>query len=251
MSSKPAAPDLSTKVAPGAKPKPSGAPSTELEPSQRPAPVDLRLLVSRQVSPHSFVPVAASHRQERPGRVTRDMKKFPPSPNQVRLHTGDRVRIEVSSDRSGFLTVFNVSPTGTLNLLYPDGDPEQASVTSPIMPNQPLHIVGVEMTLPAGHEPLFAVWTREPMALRLDRLRSLIERQNGDPSVSRPYVATRNMKRVQQSVQQLRPEDWRAVVLAHVAQKELVLARFGGSNREKPAKNVVKVPENRCSENLL
>jgi hypothetical protein len=41
------------------------------------------------------------------------------------------------------------------------------------------------------------------------------------------------------------------VELAHVAQKELVLARFRGAIREKPATNVVKVPENRCSENLL
>ena len=97
----------------GSRPKPSGGPTTEPEPPQRPAPVDLRLIVSRQVSPHSFVPVAATHPQPRPGRVTRDMKKVPPSPDQVRLRTGDRVRIEVGSDRPGFLTVFNVGPTGT------------------------------------------------------------------------------------------------------------------------------------------
>ena len=213
MSPTPAGPDLSTEVAPGAGPKTPGGPTTEVESTQRTAPVNLRLIVSRQVNPHSFVPVAATHPQPRPDRVTRDMKKVPPPPDQVRLRTGDRVRIEVGSDRPGFLTVFNVGPTGTLNLLYPDGDSEQATVTSPIKPNQPLHIVDVEMTPPAGHERLFAVWTRQPLPLRLDQLHSLVERKNGDPPASRPYVATRDMKRVQQSVLQLRPGDWHAVVL--------------------------------------
>jgi hypothetical protein len=41
----------------------------------------------------------------------------------------------------------------------------------------------------------------------------VIERKNGESPASQPYVATRDMKRVQQSVQQLRPEDWHAVVL--------------------------------------
>ena len=66
------------------------------------------------------------------------------------------------------------------------------------------------MTPPAGRERLFAVWTRQPLSLRLDQLHSLVERKNGDSPASRPYVATRDMKRVQQSVQQLRPEDWHA-----------------------------------------
>jgi len=141
------------------------------------------------------------------------MKKVPPSPDQVRLHTGDRVRIEVSASHPGFLTVFNVGPTGTLNLLYPDGDPQPASPPRPIEPNRPLHIVDVEMTSPAGRERLFAVWTRQPLSLRLDQLHSLVKRKNEDSPASRPYVATRDMKRVQQSVKQLRPEDCHAVAL--------------------------------------
>jgi serine/threonine protein kinase len=211
MNLSPASPEHTTEVATGAKPKPFGGPTTE--PHRQPAPVELRLIVSRQVNSHSFVPVAATHPQSRPGRITRDMKKVPPSPDQVRLRTRDRVRIEVGCDRPGFLTVFNVGPTGTLNLLYPDGDPHPASPPSPIEPNRPVHIVDVEMTPPAGRERLFAVWTRQPLPLRLDQLHSLVERENGDSRASRPYVATRDMKRVQQSVHQLRPEDWHAVVL--------------------------------------
>ena len=213
MRPRPTVPDHSTEVATGAKPKPFGGPTTEPEPPRQSAPVDLRLIVSRQVNAHSFVPVAATHPLPRPGRVTRDMKKVPPSPDQVRLRTGDRVRIEVGSDRPGYLTVFNVGPTGTLNLLYPDGDPQHASLPPSIERNRPMRIVEVEMSPPAGRERLFAVWTRQPLPIRLDQLHSLVERKNGDSPASRPYVATRDMKRVQQSVQQLQPEDWHAVVL--------------------------------------
>ena len=212
MSQRMARPDHTTEVATGAKPKPFGGPTTEPDLHQ-PGPVDLRLIVSRQVNPYSFVAVAATHPQPRPGRVTRDMKKVPPSPDQVQLRTRDHVRIEVGCDRPGFLTVFNVGPTGTLNLLYPDGDSQHVNTPSPIEPNRPLHIIDVEMTPPAGRERLFAVWTRQPLPFRLDQLHSLVERKNGDSPASRPYVATRDMKRVQQSVQQLRPEDWHVVVL--------------------------------------
>jgi serine/threonine-protein kinase len=215
MSARPAGPVPSTEDSSGAGPKPPGEPTTEREPPPQ-APVDLRLIVSRQVGPQTFVPVAATHPLQPTGRVTRDMKKVPPPPEQVRLRTGDRVRIEVRADRTGFLTVFNVGPTGTLNLLYPDGDPRFASPPAPVEPNRPLHIVDVEMTPPAGRERLFAVWSRQPLPLRFDQLHSLVEGRglrNGNPPRSRAYVATRDMKRVQQSVQQLRPEDRHVVVL--------------------------------------
>jgi serine/threonine protein kinase len=211
MSVRPADSIPSTELSTGGE-KPSGQPTTEREPSH-PAPVNLRLVVSRQVGPDRFESVAATQPQPPPGRLTRDMKKVPPNPDQVRLQTRDRVRIEVRIDRPGFLTVFNVGPTGTLNLLYPDGDPHCTSAQRPTEPNQPLHIVDVEMTPPAGRERLFAVWSRQPLSLRIDQLHSLVERRNGDSPTSRPYVATRDMKRVQQSIQQFPPEDWHAVVI--------------------------------------
>ena len=95
--------------------------------------------------------------------------------------------------RTGFLTVFNVGPAGTLNLLYPEADAQNPA--RQIIANQPLHIIDVELTPPAGRERLFAVWTRQPLSLRLDQLHSLVERKPGDSPASRPYVATRDMKR--------------------------------------------------------
>ena len=173
------------------------------------SPVALRLNVSRRAHGDRYEPVATTHPQ--PDRLTRDMKRVPKAPDQVRLRTGERVRVEAVADRPGYLTVFNVGPAGNLNLLYPETLSPDAPVR--VEGHRPLNISDVELTSPAGRERLFAVWTRQPLSFRLDQLHDLVERAKGESPASRPYVATRDMKRVQQSVQQLKPEDWHAVVL--------------------------------------
>jgi serine/threonine-protein kinase len=182
---------------------------TDAQPPARPAGVDLRLTVSRETSPGQFQAVAATHPQPPPDRPTRDMKRVPPPPDQVRLRTGERVRIEVVADRPGYLTVFNVGPTGILNLLYPDDLALAASARIPA--HRPLRVLDVELTTPIGRERLVAVWSRVALPLRPEDLPSLVGRE--PEPVSRPYVATRDMRRVQQSVQQLKSEDWHAAVL--------------------------------------
>ncbi len=171
--------------------------------------VSLRLNVSRIVSGGRYEPVATTHPQ--PDRLTRDMKRVPKPPDQVRLRTGERVRVEAVADRAGYLTVFNVGPAGHLNLLYPET--LSADLPAPADAHRPVNIPDVEMTPPAGRERVFAVWTRQPLSLRLDQLHSLVEPAKGGSPASRPYVATRDMKRVQHSVQQLKPGEWHAVVL--------------------------------------
>jgi serine/threonine protein kinase len=169
------------------------------------APVNVRLTVARREGGGIYVPLAGSH--PKPRGLTRDMKKVPPLPDQIGLRTGDRVRIEVVADRDGFVTVFNVGPTGHLNLLYPD--PATATNQSvPVPANGPLHVTDVALTPPAGNERLFAVWSRIPLSLE-----KVVKLTQHDAEVSPSYRATRNMERVQESVQQLRREDWHAVVL--------------------------------------
>src|SRR5260370_5836674 len=81
--------------------------------AQRPAPVNIKLVVSRLVEGGGYQKVAAT--KPKPRGLSRDMKKVPSAPEQVGLRTGDRVRIEVVADRKGYFTVLNVGPTGNLN----------------------------------------------------------------------------------------------------------------------------------------
>jgi serine/threonine protein kinase len=206
MSEPPAPSPATTEHFPGSPPKPPAGPTTLPDPPL-PAPVDLRLSISQQVGPNIFAPVAATHPRQRAGVLTRDMKKVPPAPDQVRLRTGELVRIEVCANRSGFLTVFNVGPTGNLNLLYPAAAPHPNTPPLPIEPNCPLHILDVEMTPPAGRERLFAVWSPDP--LRVDQLAGVAS-QGG---ASKAYRATRDMKRLQDLVHQSQPENRHVVVV--------------------------------------
>jgi serine/threonine-protein kinase len=169
------------------------------------APVNLRLTVARQESGDNYVPLTGRHREIR--GLTRDLKKVPPLPEQVGLRTGDRVRIEVAADRDGFVTVFNVGPTGHLNLLYPD-PATAADQSAPVLANEHLQVLDVALTPPAGNERLFAVWSRMPLSLE-----KVVELTRSDAAVSPSYRATRDMERVQESIQRLRREDWHTVVL--------------------------------------
>jgi serine/threonine protein kinase len=161
--------------------------------------VNLRVLVSRQVDDRTSVPVASAQ----PGEPMPDRKGVPAAPPRVCLRSGDRVRLEVVADQPGFLTVFNVGPTGNLHLLHP-ADRDTPRSRQPA--NEILHVLGVELTPPAGPERLVALWTSQPFPLRLDELRGLVERPG-------PYRATRDMARVARSLENFAPFERQAVVL--------------------------------------
>jgi hypothetical protein len=164
------------------------------------AAVDLRLRVQRRLGRGRYVLVGSTHPEP---TAVRDLKRLPDDPDRVTLRTGDRVKVEVVCDRDGYLTVFNIGPHGTLNLLWPD-DPARPA---PQPARQPLAVASVVLTPPAGQERVYAVWSRQPLSR--ERLASLAQ----------PGVTVRDMQRVQEAVDELRPEDWRAVllVLEHAA----------------------------------
>jgi serine/threonine protein kinase len=186
---------------------PAAGPPSELFPT-------LRLTVSRQISRETFEPVVTTRPE--PERFVRDLRRVPPQPESVAVHTGDRVRIEVETDRPGYVTVFNVGPSGNLNLLYPTGSHALPLVTA----DRPLRVLDIQLTPPAGTERLFALWSREPLPLRPEELASLAA--GGGLPASGPYRATRDMKRMQESVRQLPAEAWEAVVveLNHISPQE-------------------------------
>jgi hypothetical protein len=172
-------------------------------PAGRQAAPDLRIQVCRWLDDRTFAPVATTNAGA--AGLSRNMTVVPPSPERVILHTGDLVRVEVVADRDGYVTVFNIGPTGDLTLLYPEQPQGEAPL---IHANRPVQILEVVMKPPTGTERLFAVWSRVPLPLE-----KMLDLARGDEGVSRSYRATRNMERVKQSMQQLRREDWHTVVL--------------------------------------
>jgi tRNA A-37 threonylcarbamoyl transferase component Bud32 len=164
----------------------------------------VRLTVARRRGDGSYAPIAAAQRAL--PRLTRNLEVVPPEPEGVVLRTGDQVRIEVSADRDGYLTVFNVGPTGDLSLFYPAAQGAASAVPA----NQTVVIGEVLVKPPVGSERLLAVWSRGPLPLSLAE----VARQAAcDSPVSPAYRATRNLVLVEESVQGLAEEDWRAAVV--------------------------------------
>jgi hypothetical protein len=163
-------------------------------PSRPVKPPELCVRVQRRLGPGNYVLVGSTHPQP---TVLRDLKRVPDDPDRVALRTGDQVKVEVLCDRDGYLTVFNVGPHGALNLLWPDA-PDRARVQPA---RQTLEVARVVLTPPAGQERLYAVWSRVPLSR--DRLAGL----------ARPGLVTRDMQRVQEAVDELKSDDWHAVLL--------------------------------------
>ena len=67
----------------------------------------------------------------------------------ARYGPSEQVLVEIVASKEGHLTVFNIGPTGSLNLLYPKGDPQSAGSRS--LPSRPLHIFDVELAPPAAN----------------------------------------------------------------------------------------------------
>lgn len=189
-------------------------PSTRLGPEIEAA--SLRLIVSRQTSAGVFEPIpVTAHASGRVEQTLRDLQRVPAAPREVQLRTGERARIEVEMSEPGHLTVFNIGPTGNLNLLYPvEIGAERVAAALNATRGRPLHILDVELVPPAGVERLFAIWSRQPFPFDPESLLQ-VARSSG---VSTAYAATRDMRRVIQRVGEIPVAERQVAVLSLVHQ---------------------------------
>jgi serine/threonine protein kinase len=165
------------------------------------APVRLRLEVSRRTA-DGWRPVVAT--QPPTDSLRRDIRRVPPRPAQARVRTGEPLRLEVEADRPGHMAVFNVGPTGNLNLLYPMTEYGDAST---VAAGRAVRINDLVLAPPAGRERLFAVWSSRPLPVSERELLSLTEGEGSKASRS-----TRDIVRVRHAVD-VSAEECRAVVL--------------------------------------
>jgi serine/threonine protein kinase len=166
----------------------------------------LELRVSRRITDGNFQEIVATRAVRE--RKTRDMKPLPPAPDRAVLKNGDVVRIEAVAGCSGHLYIFNIGPSGNLNMLRPRSSQQPSAVAG----GSAVHVCEVEIVPPAGTERLLGVWTSE--ALSLDQLTSIAETQG--ESTSRPYRATRDMKALDSSLRESTDCEVAVLELEHV-----------------------------------
>jgi hypothetical protein len=169
------------------------------------SPVRLRLEVSRRAA-DGWRPVAAT--QPPADSLSRDIRRVPPRPAQARVRTGEPLQLEVEADRPGYLAVFNVGPTGNLNLLYPVIEYGDAPT---VEAGRAVRIDDLVLAPPAGRERMFAVWSSRPLPVSARELRSLTEdRGEEGTGASR---SSRDIVRVRRAVEETGPAECRVVVL--------------------------------------
>ncbi len=168
--------------------------------------VSLEILVKRREN-GVYTPLSTQ-----PAKVvrTRDIRRVPPRPRQLDLHDGDDLQISVTANRAGYVSVFNVGPSGVLHLLAPF---DRDSHGLPIEPGKPLVVVeGAVVEPPHGSERLFAVWTRDPIKFSWD---ALVQHDSEGVvlDVSEAYRATRALEGIKNSLGALDADACHAVVL--------------------------------------
>lgn len=168
-------------------------------------PVRLRLEVSRRAE-DGWRPVAAT--QPPADALSRDIRRVPPRPAQARVRTGEPLRLEVEADRPGYLAVFNVGPTGNLNLLYPVIDYGDAPA---VEAGRAVRIDDLVPAPPAGRERMFAVWSSRPLPVSARELRSLAE--DRDEEGTRASRSSRDIERVRRAVEETGQAECRVMVL--------------------------------------
>jgi serine/threonine protein kinase len=165
--------------------------------------VNLRLEVSRQTAA-GWCPVAATPPPA--DSLSRDIRRVPPRPAQVQVRTNEPLRLEVEVNRPGYLVVYNVGPTGNLNLLYPVveyGDSPTVEAGRVVRCDE------LVLDPPAGKERVFAVWSSGPLPVKVRELRSLVEEEDG----SKASRSSRDIVRVRRAVEETGPAECRVVVL--------------------------------------
>jgi hypothetical protein len=169
-----------------------------------PPPVGLRLEVSRKAG-GSWRPVATTHPPA--DSLSRDVRRVPPRPAQARVRTGEPLRLEVEADRPGHLAVFNVGPTGNLNLLYPVAEYGDFPT---VEAGRAVRVDDLVLDPPAGRERMLAVWSSRPLPVSVKELRGLVE---GKGEGSRACQSSRDILRVRQAVAEAGAAECRVVVL--------------------------------------
>jgi serine/threonine protein kinase len=86
------------------------------------------------------------------------------------LHTGDLVRLEVSADAEGYLTVLNLGSSGEVHVLVPSA----RAPDNRIRAGRP-HRLTVRLALPGGTDRLVALWTRHQWQFTPAQWREQIE----------------------------------------------------------------------------
>jgi serine/threonine protein kinase len=167
--------------------------------------VNLRLAVSTASEDNLvFRPVPCSADTSEP---TSDLKHVPPTAPMASVRTGDLVRLEVTADEDGYLTILNLGSSGQLNVVFPNPLARDNRIRA-----SRAQRLTLKLTPPAGTDRAAVIWTRQPNCLTPAEWRSRIEA--GQMAGAPAQEATRGMDFVLHEASEQTNDAWTASVVA-------------------------------------
>jgi serine/threonine protein kinase len=142
-----------------------------------------------------------------PNESTRTTGSVPsPAPEAV-VRTGDLVRLEITADADGHLTILNLGSSGELRVIFPNPKAQYNRIRS----GQP-HCLTVKLTPPEGTDRAAIIWTREPSELTPARWAEWIKA--GLAVTLPPQESTRGMDFVLHEATEHPSSEWAVDVVA-------------------------------------
>jgi hypothetical protein len=151
-----------------------------------------------------FRPVAL---EAQPLEPTRKMELVPEPAPVASVRTGDLVRLEVTADADGYLTVLNLGSSGQLKVVFPNPLARDNSVRA----GQTQRLT-LKLTPPAGTDRAAVIWTARPDTLTPAEWRDRLEA--GQVASLPPAESTRGMDFVLHEATEQSKEAWAACVVA-------------------------------------
>jgi hypothetical protein len=151
-----------------------------------------------------FRPVAC-HSQ--PLGALRNVELVPAPAPTAAVRTGDLLRLEVTADADGYLTILNLASSGTLQVLFPSPLARESHVRAGVTQR-----LTVKLTPPAGTDRAAVIWSRRPGTLTPAEWRERIEA--GQSTEVSPSRSTRGMDFVLHEAEVRPADEWTARVVA-------------------------------------
>jgi serine/threonine protein kinase len=145
--------------------------------------------------------------EAQPVEPTRNMVLVPEPAPVAPVRTGDLVRLEVTADADGYLTVLNLGSSGELRVVFPN----PAARDNRVRAGQP-HRLTVKLTPPAGTDRAAVIWTARPSTLAPAEWRERIEA--GQMATLPAAESTRGMDFVLHEAGEHTGDSWAACVVA-------------------------------------
>jgi serine/threonine protein kinase len=167
--------------------------------------INLRLTVSTASEDNPvFRPVAAETQAIEPNRETEYVPQAAPVAS---VRTGDLVRLDVTADANGYLTVLNLGSSGELKVLFPNPLARDNRIWA-----GRAHRLTLKLTPPDGTDRAAVIWTSQPNRMTMAEWRSRIEA--GQMAAAPPEEATRGMDFVLHEASEQPADAWTASVVA-------------------------------------